>query len=203
MFLLLSGKWSKKLLLIRFLHPPSVNTGVTTPLCWRQTQVKVTVSRCAACPACAPPPTPAPAPPPPPPSSTYKAVGFGCCGSGCGSSYCQPGTGWRSWRRKAEESGCRWWGNRAGGAGTLDPSGMRAVGRCGSDSGQRRVGGGSAEPAVPPAGCVARTLVLLSTERRREDNNWSFAALRHPHGTDLYWTGGWSPQPPERPLAVS
>lgn len=40
---------------------------------------------------------------------------------------------------------------------------MRVAGHCGSDSGQRRVGGGSVEPAVPPVGCVVQTLVLLST----------------------------------------
>lgn len=47
----------------------------------------------------------------------------------------------------------------------MDPSGTRAAGRCGSDSGQRRGGGGSVEPAVPPVGCVAQTLVLLSTAK--------------------------------------
>lgn len=106
--------------------------------------------------------------PTPSPSSTCKAVGFGCCGSGYGSSYCRPGTGWRSWRRKAEESGCRWWGNQAGAAAILDPSGLRAVGRCGSGSGQRRGDGGSAEPAVPPVGCVAQILAPLSAAKTEQ-----------------------------------
>lgn len=124
-----------------------------------------------------------PHPPTPTPASTCKAVGSGCCGSGCGSSYCQLGTGWRSWRRTEGGSGCRCWGNRAGAAGTLGPSGRRAAGCCGSDSGPRRAGGGCAEPAAPPAGCAAQTLVLLSaakTQRRQQ------LELRFPA------TAGWS-----------
>lgn len=62
-------------------------------------------------------------------------------------------------------SGCRPWGNQAGAAGILDPSGLRVEGRCDSDSGRRRGGGGSAEPAAPPVGCVAQILVLLSAAK--------------------------------------
>lgn len=48
---------------------------------------------------------------------------------------------------------------------------MRVGGHYGSDSGQWKVGGGSVEPAAPPAGCVVQRLVLLSvvkTQRRQK-----------------------------------
>lgn len=100
---------------------------------------------------------------------TYTAVGSGCCDSGCGSSCCRPGRGWRSWRRKAGGSDCPWWGlgNPAGEAETWDLAGMKAAGRCGSDSGLWRVGGDCVEPVAQPAGCGVPILALLSTDTTR------------------------------------
>lgn len=102
---------------------------------------------------------------------TCTAEGSGCCDSGCDPSCFRLGRDWMSWRRRAAWSDCPWWGSgsRVGGAATWG-----LPGRCGSDSGQRRVAGGFAEPAARPAGCGARTLAPLSrNRRRRRESSWS------------------------------
>lgn len=68
------------------------------------------------------------------------------------------------------ESDCPWWGwgSQAGEAETWDPAEMRAVVRCGSDSGLWRVGGGYVEPAAQPAGCGVPIPSLLSKNTRVE-----------------------------------
>lgn len=68
-------------------------------------------------------------------------------------------------------SDCPWWGwgSQAGGAETLDPAGTRVAGRCGSDSGLWRVGGGCVEPVAQPAGCGVPTPSLLSTDTTRRE----------------------------------